>query len=237
MQGPFETITETFFENLDKLKENQRYNFERSEKFMLWIVGFSIGGISLIATNLTEFNKLFTHFTLKTVFILLIISIISGIIYRWAFYLFQIQYQTVEFYLQGAFSNKKTMAMDPKDLTNETDIKEVLRRLKIDYDEDASFILEDYNKVTPEGKAFLLNDIKKHYKKVGDNVKKEYDFAINYSKETFQKAFGFSDKRINKMFDPINPKKLKVLARITTVAFILCCLSFVTVIVVLCIKY
>ena len=49
MKSPFETVTETFFENLDKLKENQRYNFNNSEKFMIWIVGFSIGGLSIIS--------------------------------------------------------------------------------------------------------------------------------------------------------------------------------------------
>lgn len=65
MKRPFETVTETFFENLDKLKENQRYNFNNSEKFMLWIVGFSIGGLSIIVTNLTQFNQSFSHSSLR----------------------------------------------------------------------------------------------------------------------------------------------------------------------------
>jgi len=95
MKGPFETVTETFFENLDRLKENQRYNFSNSEKFMIWIVGFSIGGLFIIVSNLTQFNQSFSHNILKTILILLSISIISGIVYRWAFYLFQIQYPFV----------------------------------------------------------------------------------------------------------------------------------------------
>lgn len=157
MERPFQTVTRAFSENLDKLKENQRYNFDKAEKFMLWIVGFSIGGVSLIVTNLTQFNQTFNHNTVKAVLILLSIFIIAGIVYRWAFYLLQIHYQGIELYLQGAFSNEKIMEMEmePEDITNETDIKEVVRRLKVDFDEDMSYVLDGYTNSTQEKKEFL----------------------------------------------------------------------------------
>jgi hypothetical protein len=237
MKGPFETVTETFFENLDRLKENQRYNFSNSEKFMIWIVGFSIGGLFIIVSNLTQFNQSFSHDILKTILILLSISIISGIVYRWAFYLFQIQYQNIEFYLQGAFSNKEIMDTNPDDLSSETDIKEVVRRLKIDFGEDASFVLEDYSKVNDAGKLFLLNDLKAHYKKVGKSVKEEFEFAMNYAKDTFKRAFGLSDKRIEKLFNSNTAKKLKAYGWTIAIAFFISCLSFITVLVILCINF
>jgi hypothetical protein len=237
MKRPFETVTETFFENLDKLKENQRYNFANSERFMIWIVGFSIGGLSIIVTNLTQFNQSFSHCIVKTILMLLSLSILSGIVYRWAFYLFQIQYQNIEFYLQGAFSNKEIMDTDPDDLTDETDIKEVVRRLKSDFGEDASFILEEYSKTNDAAKLFLLNDLKGHYKKVGESVKKEYEFAMNYVKKTYKEAFGLSDKRINKLFNSNTARKLQISGWTTAIAFFISCLSFITVIVILCIAF
>jgi len=237
MKRPFETVTETFFENLDKLKENQRYNFNNSEKFMIWIVGFSIGGLSIIATNLTQFNQSFSHCIVKTILILLSTSIISGISYRWTFYLFQIQYQNIEFHLQGAFSNKEIMETDPDDLTNETDIKEVVRRLKIDFDEDVSFVLEDYSQVNDAGKLFLLNDLKAHYKKVGESVKAEFEFAMKYVKKTYKEAFGYSDKKIDKLFNSNTAKKLKIYGWTTAIAFFISCLSFIAVIIILCIEF
>jgi hypothetical protein len=237
MKRPFETVTETFFENLDKLKENQRYNFNNSEKFMIWIVGFSMGGLSIILTNLTQFNQSFSHCIIKTVLSLLSVSIISGIIYRWTFYLFQMEYQNVEFYLQGAFSNKEIMEIDHDDLTEETDIKEVVRRLKIDFDEDASYVLDDYLKVNDTGKLFLLNDLKAHYKKVGDNVKAEYDFAIKYVKNTYKEAFGLSDKRIDKLFNSNTAKRLKFYGWTTAIAFFISCLTFIAVIIILCLNF
>lgn len=237
MKRPFEVVTETILENLDKLKENQRYNFNNSEKFMLWIVGFSIGGLSIIVTNLTQFNQSFNHSIIKTILLLLSTSIISGIIYRWSFYLLQIQYQYTEFYLQSAFSNKEMMAIEPADLTNETDIKEVLRRLKADFGEDASFILEDYLKTTDEVKLILLNDLKAHYKRVENSVKSEYDYALNYSKKTIKEAFGLSDKRIDKIFNSNTAKKLKIYVWSTAITFFISSLSFILVIIILCIKF
>ncbi len=237
MKSPFDSIKEIFFENLDSLKENQRYNFENSEKFMLWIVGFSIGGLSIIVTNLTAFNQTFQHSIVKAVLILLAISIISGIIYRMAFYFFQIQYQSIEFYLKGAFSNKEMMSMEATDLTEEHDIKEVLRRLKNDFDEDASFILDDYAKLTDDGKLFILNDLKTHYKRVGDSVKREYDFSINYVKSIYKDAFGFSDKKIEKLFKSKTAIKLKIFGRITTVAFFVSLLTFISVLIILCLNF
>src|SRR5438552_1341512 len=117
MKRAFEALRETFFENLDKLRENQRYSYSNSDKYMVWVVGFSIGGLSIIVTNLTQFSQSFNHVIIKTILILLSISIISGVVYRWAFYLFQVQYQNMEFYLQGAFSNKEIMEIDADDLT------------------------------------------------------------------------------------------------------------------------
>ena len=237
MKRPFETVRELFFENLDRVRENQKYNFSNSDKYMIWIVGFSIGGLSIIVTNLTSFNQLFTHSILKVILILLSTSIISGIIYRWAFYLYQVQYQSIEFYLQGAFSDKEVMEIEPEDLTKETDINEVIRRISADFGEDVSFILQTYNQVDEKGKDILLDDLKKHYRKKGEWAKKDFEMAMIYVRDTFKKAFGLSEKMIDKMFKSTSASKLKLYGRITAIAFFLSCLSFIAVIIILTALY
>lgn len=237
MKRPFETIRETFFENLDKLKENQRYNFSHLDKYMVWIVGFAIGGLSIIVTNLTQFNQLFSHSVVKTTLILLTISIVSGILYRWAFFLWQIQYQSIEFYLQGAFSDKEFMETDPENLTNETDIKEVVRRIKTDFGEDVSYILPIYEQVNDASKQYLLSDLKNHYKRTGEWAKKDFEFAITYVKGIYKTAFGLSQKRIEKLFNSKSTKKLKLWGWTTAVTFLLACLSFITVVIILSAAY
>ena len=198
MKRPYETVKEIFFENLTQLRENQKYNFSNSEKYMVWIVGFSVGGLSIIVTHLTEFNDLYSRNIIKTTLILLAVSIISGIIYRWAFYLFQIKYQGVEFYLKGAFSNHEIMDIEAEDLSDEQDINEVIRRIKLDFGEDVSHVVEIYKQVDDKMKSFLLNDLKSHHKKTALWAKAEYDLAIQYVKYTFKNAFGISDTRIEK---------------------------------------
>lgn len=233
MKRPFELITESIFENLDKQRENQRFNFNNLDKFMIWIVGFAIGGLSLITTNITSIKEILDHHVIKIILILLTISIISGIVYRWSFYVYQIYYQNFEFYLHGAFSNKEMMEIEPEEIINETDIKEVVRRLKIDYDEDASFVLGTYDSLTTEGKILLLEDFKKHYKRVAESVKEEYAFALEYTKETFIKGFGINEKQYNKAFSSNTGSRLKYYRNLTGFAFLLSCLSFIVVVIIL----
>lgn len=237
MKRPFDTVQEIFFENLEKLRENQRYNFSNADKYMVWVVGFAIGGLSIIVTNLTQFNQSFSHFTIKTILVLLATSIISGILYRWAFYLWQIQYQSIEFYLQGAFTDKEIMEIDPDDLTNETDIKEVVRRIKTDFGEDFSHILSIYNQANDAGKEYLLNDMKNHYKKTGEWAKKDFEFAMNYVRGIYKSAFGLSQKKIDKLFNADTAENLKFYGRTVAITFFLSCLSFISVVIILCIKY
>ena len=237
MKRPYEAIKEMFFENLTQLRENQKYNFSNSEKFMIWLVGFSIGGLSLIVTHLTEFNELYSRNIIKTVLVLLTISIVSGIVYRWAFYLFQIQYQGIEFYLKGAFSNQEIMDIDADDLEEEQDIKEVVRRMKVDFGEDVSHVIEIFNQVDSNAKLFLLQDLKSYHKRTAAWAKADYDLAIGYVKDTYKNAFGISDKKIEKMFSSTSRYLLKFWGSVVTIAFFISCLSFIAVIVLLTILY
>ncbi len=237
MKRPFEFVMDTFFEGLANQKENQRLNFNNSEKFMVWIVGFSIGGLSITVTNLAQFSSSFDHFTIKTILILLSTSIISGILYRWFFYIYQTEYQKIEFYLQGVFSRQQIMEVNPDDISNENDIKEVIRRLKVDYDDDVSHVLDEYAKLNEDGKRIVLNDLKARYKIIALGAKKEFEIAMNYAKDTFKEALGFSDKAADKMFQPSSSKKFRTFGALTSIAFIISCLSFIAVVIILCIKY
>lgn len=237
MKRPSELIRDFLFENLEKSLENQRYNFSNSEKFMLWIIGFSIGGLSIIITNLTQFNQIFEYCTIKTILILLSISILSGIIFRWFFYKYQIHYQGIEFYLRGAFSNQDVMEIDPDDISDENDIKEIARRFKIDFDVDLSAFIKVYNNLDEVGRSEMINDLKNYYKRLGEWVKNDYEAGLSFVKETYKKAFGLSDKKVNKLFESSSSNSLKISGFFTSASLIISCLSFFSVIIILCISY
>lgn len=237
MKRPFTTIKETFFENLDKIKENQRYNFSNLDKMMIWIVGFSIGGLSIIISNLTDFNQSFSDSVVQTVLTLLAISIITGIIYRLAFYYYQITYQGLEFYLQGAFSDKEVISIDSEDLNNETDVKEIIRRIKNDFGEDVSQILSVFDQLNNEGKILIINDLRNHYHRLGEWAKKDFEFGMDYVKDVYKTAFGLSKKRIAKIFQSNYANKLKIFGLITSISLTISILSFISVLIILCITY
>ena len=237
MKRPSEAVKEVCFENLKRTRENTKFIFEHSDKFIVWIVGFSLGGISLIVSNPSKVDKVISYTLMKSILILLTTSIIFGIFYRITYYLYQIYYQQIEFFIESSFSNKKFMEIETDDLTNETDIKEVIRRLKEDFGEDLFYIFDIYDQSNLKTKEFLLNDLKSHYKKTGEWAKKDFELGIEFVKDTLKTAFGFSEKKFTQIFNEKISTKLKVYSWLTTTFFFLTCLSFIAVVIIFCITY
>lgn len=238
MKRPFESITETFSNSLERVRENQIINFSNSEKFLVWVVGFSIGGISIIFTNLTSINQLYCYFVIKLVLCCLCLSIVSGLFYRLSFYKVQFYYQQIEFYLQGAFSNTENMMeTNPKDLSDVEDIHEIIRKLKSDYDLDYNYVLEIFDNYDQTNKEIIRQNLKKNYKITGEAVKQEYEFSMNYVQDVYAKAFGISKKEVEKNLNNSACKYFKIYGRISSIAFTLSCFSFLFVIILLAILY
>jgi hypothetical protein len=238
MKRPFDTIRELFFENVNRSRENARFIFTQSDNLLVWLVGFSIGGLSIIVSNLTTFNSTFSHCTVKTVLTLLTISIIAGILYRIAFYIYQINYRNIEIFLETAFSNKEFMDIDPDDLTEVKDIKVVIRKLKDGFGEDLSHIQNIYDTVDEHHKNLMLEDLKKHYNNLSLWAKHDFTNAMEFVKDTYKKAFGLSDKKTNSLFSKSHSATLlKIFGWITTVSFLICCGTFIAVILILCTQY
>lgn len=237
MKKPSDSLQELFFETIQYTRKNSKLGFEYLDKLIVWIVGFSIAGLSLIATKLTEFNFKTDYFLSKTILILLVISIISGIVFRISFYLYQNILNQIDIYLNTAFSNKEFMEVDSPDLSDETDIYEVIRKLKIDFGEDLSHELEIYKNANDSHKTLILNSLKSHYKKKGEWAKADYQLAISYAKDTLQKAYKIPNKEIEKAFNGEKDGNHKFWGWLTAIGFSLCCLSFITVIIILAVAY
>ena len=146
-------------------------------------------------------------------------------------------YRQIEYYIDSAFSSKEFMEIEPEDLTLETDIKVVVRRLKEDFGEDLSYIFDLYEKADPIEKEHLLTDLVTYYKKTGEWAKKDYDLAVEFAKDTIQKAYGFSKLKVDKIFNDNSSAKLKIAGYVTRFSFLISCLTFVAVIIILCAAY
>lgn len=237
MKRPFESLTEGLVNNLERQRENQLYNFSNSEKFLIWIVGFSIGGLSIIFANLPTLKECYSEDVLKTVLILLAISILSGMIYRWTFYKFQLYYLNIEFYLKGAFSKNEMMQINPINLAEVMDVNYIVYCLNKDYDLDYNYILENYNNLGREQQIKTINELKMIYNQNAESVKREYDFTVDYIAETYAKAFGYKKEFIERKMQESSAKRFRIYGAITGVMYILSFFTFFSVIVLLTVLY
>jgi len=239
MESPFDTRLRLVYETLEKTKENFIFNFNQNDKILVWIVGFSVTAISLIISKISNISETYSAYILKTVLILLAISIISGIIYRFSALLFLKKYQSIMFFLEGAFSKEKIMPTETRELNNPDDIHEIYQKIKTDFDHDYSDIVDLYNQPqTEESKKYYVDYLKNEYKRLTEWAKNEYEYADEYMKTVYKTVLGLSDKEINKLFNQNNDTfYLKMWSWISVISISICLITFVSVIIILTFNY
>lgn len=239
MERPFDTRLRQTYETLEKSKENFIFNFNQNDKILIWVVGFCVTAISLIISNAGKISDNYSVCILKAILILLVLSITSGIIYRFSALFFLTRYQNAMFYLKGAFSQEYIMTENTRELKNPNDIHEIYQNIKMDFGHDYSNVINLYNQSqTEESKNYYVGYLKSEYKRLTAWSIKEYEYANNYIKDVFKNAFGFTDKKINKIFNKNNNSfYLKLWTRICQISISICLISFVSTILILVFYY
>ncbi|SES06541.1 hypothetical protein [Pedobacter rhizosphaerae] len=240
MKRPFDSVRDLIYLRVKQSKEDIKFRMEQIDNLMVWVVGFSIGGLSLIVSDFTKLSENFSYWIIKSVLLLLVLSITAGIVFRIACYFINIYNEQIQVYVETAFSNEEMMEIDAEDLTDEPEVEEVLRRLQVDFGQDVQQILAAYTNVDmsqPANRDFLLNDLKQHYKKVAMWAKKDYEIAIEFAKDTMQKAYGYSNKQLDRAFTDNVSLKWQFWVRAAFTSFIISCLAFIAVILIFSIAY
>ena len=227
MERPFDTILRQAYGSLEKTEKKFIFNFNQNDKILVWIVGFSITAITLIVSKIADLNKTYDNGILRTALLLLIITVISGILYRIFALLFMTKYQSKMFFLEGAFSKEKTMPTEITDLKGINDIHEIYQKIKSDFDFDYADIIQLYNNAeNQESKEYYLEYLKSEYLRIGNWAKNEYEYDMKYLKSVFKNTFGLSDNAIEKRFESKNDTTyLKVYGWICTISISICFLS------------
>lgn len=239
MKRPFDFVTEISLKTLIKSKENFIYNFEQLDKILVWIIGFSIGAISLIVSNITDLKTIYCCCVIKQILILLSVSIISGILYRISSLLYLVNYQNIIFYLEGAFSKNEMMMIEEEKLSDNIKIHEVHQKIKAGFDKDYSDVIDLYNKAnTEQSKKIYLDYLIEEYRRLSVWSKKEYNYSINYVQNTIGKAFGLTEQQNKKIQNKTNYSfYLKLWFIIGIISLSVSILTFITVIILLTTNY
>lgn len=224
---PFIQLTEIIRESNRNNRELFKYIFEKSDNISLWIIGLSIGGISIFANNIADIQKSIAPCLLKPILLLLTISVTSGIIYRVLYLYFFVVLNNTLMGIDIAFSNKKTMDMESCLNGNET-FKELIEKVKDGFGEDLSYLTSAYSDIDDKAKLVLYKSVVEHYLKYVEFALEDSNLALDFIADTYSKFCGISKEKFLKKLTSYNSgRQYKWTLRITTVFYFIYILTFI----------
>lgn len=239
MKRPFEHLTELSLEAVKKTAENSKFYFNQFDQILVWIVGFSITAISIIVSDFTSISGVLSKTILSLIVILFGISIIFGIIYRFAALLSMKKQHQIMFYIEAAFSKDEMINVVEEDIIS-NDIYEANQKILLDFNYDYSDIVNLYNEADNEQRReYLLKYLNDEHKRLSKWAKDEYDYTLKFIKSTFKNAFDIEHNRVEKMFQGKDNDAtwLKIYEFITVLSLTISVISFFLVIVILILNY
>jgi hypothetical protein len=225
---PFDQIREIFRTTNRENRELLKYVFEKSDNISLWIIGLSIGGISIYANNIADIQKTISPCFLQPILLLLTISVTSGIIYRGLFLYFFVVLNNTQRGIDIAFSNQKTMDTESR-LTGKETFKELIEKVKDGLGDDLSHLIEAHEIIDDKNKKILYQSVVDHYLKSVDFAQKDTSLAFDFIADTYSKFTGTSKANYLKKFSSHNAgRQYKWTLWLTTIFYLTYILTFIS---------
>lgn len=240
MKNAFELVREIEFNNLDKKSENFNNNILNIEKFILWVVGFSIGGIGLIISNIDKLKLNYKECDLKITLLFFIIALVFGILSRFSIHQFQVYTQVIDIFIRTQLSNYDFPELIADDISEEKNFYRIIDRFKLDFGLDYSRYLIDFDKFSIEHQQIQIDELKEKYKEIVNFNQKIFKDGQEYVREVYRQAYGFSERKSKKMFYVSQNKianKFNLWKNLVDISFGICFLSFLTAVIILIIKF
>ncbi len=225
---PFDQLREIFRTSNKESKDLLKYVFEKSDNISLWIIGLSIGGISIFANNIADIQKTISPDLLRPILLLLTISVTSGIIYRSLYlYFFVVLNNTIRG-IDIAFSNLKMMDTESQ-LTGNENFTELVKKVYKGTGDDLSYLQQAYDEVDHSAKTVLYNSVVDYYLKLVEFAQKDIDLALDFIANTYSKFFGKNkEKYLEKLKNPnTGANQYKWTLILTTAFYLIYILAFI----------
>lgn len=224
---PFDQLRDAFKEANTRTKELFKYVFEKSDSISLWIIGLSVGGISIFANNLGKVKDSVNPDFLSLILYLLAISVTTGILYRLLYLNFYVLLSQTLDGIDIAFTRKKTMDTDSFLNGNET-FEGVLIVIQNSTGEDLIHLLPLYNGSDLSGRQILYDSTVKHYLESVEFAKRDTELAIDFAADTYARFFYSSKEKYKKKFtEGDKGKKYKILRTVTICLYLIYNLTFI----------
>jgi len=224
---PFDQFRDTFKEANTRSKELFKYVFEKSDSISLWIIGLSVGGISIFANNIGKVKGAINPHLLSPILYLLAISVTSGILYRVLYLNLYVQLSQTLDGIDVAFTRKKTMDTESF-LNGDESFEGVLIVIQNSTGEDLSRLLPLYNSADDIGKQILYHSTVKHYLESVEFAKRDTELAIDFAADTYAKFFYSTKEKYKKTFtEGDNGRKYKIIRALTIFLYLVYNLTFI----------
>ena len=238
MKRPLHAVIEAAYDTLNQGRGFQFDILSDLITFVRWVTGFSIGGLSLIFVNISVVRENYANNEILPILILLIISVFSGMFFHIAAYFYQIRLNSAYVFLRTSFSEREEVNSDPEPIDKENDVDKVLWSLKTDFGEDFSEERKIYDTLEDEEqKKEMLSEWKMHHQVLSEWARKDYNNGVQYVGETYQRAFGKSEKHLKKLIEEVKPEQnakwMKFWEWTSLTFFFICSLAFLFALILL----
>ena len=195
----YSTTSKVLLTQTDRINEN----FEKADKIIIWIVGFSIGIFVLLLSQKAE-NPLIIELT-NEISIFSLTVVILGLIFRIFSFFTQIKYSTIVTgfvsFAEG-FSNSPEI-IETREITEKDSAEDLIKYLKLDFGEEVKD--KNVSRMDSENKKVYRGLLLNYYnilKEPIDAEKQLEKFTTNFALH-----FGFSKAYIEKRIN--NESKIK----------------------------
>ncbi|HEY5371517.1 MAG TPA: hypothetical protein VIJ75_21235 [Hanamia sp.] len=238
--NPYDVLKEVAKESYYRDRKSLDFFFSHSDKLITWLIGFAVGGITLIVANFKTLKDIIPN-NIRLIIIFLSLTIIFGLIYRLAAYFYLAKNKKLENYFSGYFGNIDMTPVVAEDISNAT-INEMLQHIQFDFEKSPA----DFN---PNGQELILQSLKNYYLSLVEYSRKNIEIGINSLAETyetaykikkevtidlFRVAFGLEQGKSKKISIGFNAKKWSLAVSFLFTASII---SFLLCIITICILF
>ena len=194
MKTPFDSILEDTYEELEESKKDTLFIISYMDKIIVWLVGFSVVGITFIISNSRLINQTFSLSQNIVIICLLTLIVIFGIVFRVLNVYIILRFNRAFKELKSNTRNKKLMNIR-RDIDKINDISQLIQFLSIDFGQDYSWKIQKPN-ITEE--AELIKYLKEEHKRLKKFALNSSNEGIDYVKDLNVRILGIPEDELNK---------------------------------------
>ena len=203
--NPADNVRRFYIELINRDSDNANKHFEQSDKFITWIIGFCIAGISLLLSN-KGIIELIGESYYKLMILLIALSAITGVLYRWLSkaYINEFYVATMNIIYGLNHGDHLKVLTDTSELNDIDSMKAALKN-DFNYDVDAFLALCESVEMSNE---ITLDSLKKFHEERGGWYTKQIENTSELILELYKESYGISDRKMEKS-KVFSNKKLK----------------------------